>query len=289
MTPFFEKVYKEEGTSLTVLDRRLDCIPFGWHHHPEFQLTLTLNSRGHRYVGDAVDPYDDEDLVLLTPGVLHSWCSQETIDSTSIHHSIIVWFTRDWADRLITMAPELASVGILLSRSQSVQFSKTLASEIKGILLKLPSLNAAQRFASVLDILIRLTTDDEASDIETGTWMKGSDKSADPRIEKVTQYLQENITAAVRAETLAELACLSPSAFQRAFFKQTRMTPVQYMTRLRIARACSLLIGSRQSIASVMEQVGYSNSALFNRQFLKLKGTTPREFRKSHRREDAED
>jgi YesN/AraC family two-component response regulator len=49
-----------------------------------------------------------------------------------------------------------------------------------------------------------------------------------------------------------------------------------------------MLIGSRQSIAFIMEQTGYSNTSLFNRQFRNLKGMTPREFRKMHRREEVD-
>ena len=53
MRPTFEQVTIEAGTSWTLLDRRLkDGIPFEWHHHPEFELTLSLNSRGHRLIGD---------------------------------------------------------------------------------------------------------------------------------------------------------------------------------------------------------------------------------------------
>jgi hypothetical protein len=56
MRPFFETVTPEVGESWAFLDRRLpDGIPFEWHQHPEFELTLTLNSRGHRYVGGDVD------------------------------------------------------------------------------------------------------------------------------------------------------------------------------------------------------------------------------------------
>jgi AraC-like DNA-binding protein len=199
-----------------------------------------------------------------------------------------VWFTREWADRLISFAPELSPIAILLNRSQGVLFSKEVAVELKDKLLHLPFVSAAQRFVDILDIFIRLSLDDGASDIETGAWMRGADTGADPRIEKVTQHLQSNITEVVRIEALAEMACLSASAFQRAFYKQVRMTPVQYLTRLRISRACSMLIGSRQSIASIMEQIGYSNTSLFNRQFRKLKGVTPREFRKTHWREDVD-
>ena len=82
MRPLFEKVTVPEGASWALLDRRLDDgIPFQWHYHPEFELTLTLNSRGQRYIGDAISGYDDGDLVLLGPNLPHTWCSAEKLDA----------------------------------------------------------------------------------------------------------------------------------------------------------------------------------------------------------------
>jgi hypothetical protein len=57
MRPLFEKVTVPDGASWALLNRRLDDgIPFLWHYHPEFELTLTLNSRGQRYIGDSAPP-----------------------------------------------------------------------------------------------------------------------------------------------------------------------------------------------------------------------------------------
>ena len=82
MRPLFEKVTVPEGASWAMLNRRLpDGIPFQWHYHPEFELTLTLNSRGQRYIGDSIANYDDGDLVLLGPNLPHTWCSSERLDA----------------------------------------------------------------------------------------------------------------------------------------------------------------------------------------------------------------
>src|SRR5262245_45670040 len=89
MRPLFEKVTVPAGASWALLDRRLpDGIPFQWHYHPEFELTLTLNSRGQRYIGDSVADYDDGDLVLLGPSLPHTWCSAERLDPAEPHHAI---------------------------------------------------------------------------------------------------------------------------------------------------------------------------------------------------------
>ena len=98
MRPLFEKVTVPEGASWSLLHRRLeDGIPFYWHYHPEFELTLTLNSRGQRYIGDSIETYDDGDLVLLGPNLPHTWCSAERIDARRPHVALVMWFTEAWA------------------------------------------------------------------------------------------------------------------------------------------------------------------------------------------------
>lgn len=98
MKPSFEKVSTPVDASWSMLNRRLaDDIPFEWHHHPEYELTLTLNSRGHRYVSSDVRLYEDGDLVLLGPNVPHSWCSAERIDPDQPHVALVIWFSQAWA------------------------------------------------------------------------------------------------------------------------------------------------------------------------------------------------
>ena len=66
MRPYLEHVPVSDDASWSLLNRRLDdAIPFQWHHHPEFELTLTLNSVGQRFVGDSVGNYAHGGLVLV--------------------------------------------------------------------------------------------------------------------------------------------------------------------------------------------------------------------------------
>jgi len=68
MRPFLEHLQRPPEASWSMLNRRLDdAIPFQWHHHPELELTLTLNSVGQRFVGDHVGSYGHGDLVLVGP------------------------------------------------------------------------------------------------------------------------------------------------------------------------------------------------------------------------------
>ena len=52
------------------------------------------------------------------------------------------------------------------------------------------------------------------------------------------------------------------------------------MRRLRISRACHLLVTTDLPVSRVQEECGYSNASNFNRRFLEIKGMTPTEFRR---------
>ncbi len=50
--------------------------------------------------------------------------------------------------------------------------------------------------------------------------------------------------------------------------------------RLRISRACQLLMETDRYISNVCYDCGFNNVANFNRRFLEIKGMTPKEFRR---------
>lgn len=84
MKPSYERVAIADGCSVRIFDRRLPRIPFEWHRHPEYELTLTLNSRGKRYIGDSIAQYGADDLVLVPPDMPHTWSSNRSIDPAEI-------------------------------------------------------------------------------------------------------------------------------------------------------------------------------------------------------------
>ena len=117
MKPAYERVEFGDNCSVRVYHRRLPRIPFEWHHHPEYELTLTLNSHGKRYIGDSVADYVDEDLVLVPPNLPHTWASNRSIDPASPQVAIVIWFGGDWARRLSDVCPEYAPLRNLLRRA----------------------------------------------------------------------------------------------------------------------------------------------------------------------------
>ena len=284
MKPFFETVTPEPGASWTFLDRRLpEGLPFQWHHHPEFELTLTRNSRGHRYIGDDVGPYDDGDLVLIGPGIPHSWHSREAIDPAQPHVALVAWFTRDWVAGLTAAFPEMAQLSGMLARAtQGLCFHRAASEAVADSFEAMRTAPPARRLVLLIEVLTTLCHFHEAEPLANAP-REETELAADPRMVRVFDHLHAHFAEPTSVRTLADLACVSTSAFHRMFKRHTRMTMVDYVTRLRVGRACSLLIESGHSIATIAADVGYSNLSLFNRQFARAKGETPSSFRRRHR------
>ncbi len=285
MKSAFEKVTMEARTSVALLDRRLpNGIPFEWHHHPEYELTLTLNSKGHRFVGDHMGAYDDGDLVLLGPNVPHTWCSNEVLDSNRPHVAIVSWFSENWATDVIRLMPELAAIKKMLTEARrGIHFSSKAARDVRTLIEDLPKASPDLRLLALLQVLRRLAQDDRRT-LLADRYTTPAAIAPDERLQRVLVHLHKHFDEPVNVDDLAAMACLSPSAVHRMFRKHARMTPIAYVMRLRIGNACSILMEKDVSIGAVASRVGYKNLANFNRQFRTLKGMTPREFRALHHR-----
>jgi AraC-like DNA-binding protein len=287
MKALFEKIVVPLGTSWVLLHRLLpEGIPFEWHYHPEFELTLTLNSRGQRFIGDHIGNYDDGDLVLLGPNLPHTWESRERIHEKEPHEVIVMWIIPAWISALSSTVPELAGVERLLrGAGGGLAFSRETAEAIRPHAKLLPDLDVVDRLPVLLKILTLIARDPNPQKLASAAASAASEtsRSDQDRIDRVLNFIHSNYSCELSADQLAEIASLSSSALSRLFRRTMGATVTDYITRLRIGRACAMLIDDRYAISRIAEEVGYLNLANFNRQFLAVKHMQPSAFRKMYR------
>ena len=72
---------------------------------------------------------------------------------------------------------------------------------------------------------------------------------------------------------------MSESTLMRTFQRVMKRSPVDHVIRVRISRACQLLQRPETRITEVAFQCGFNDSNYFSRQFRKVTGLTPRQFR----------
>jgi AraC-like DNA-binding protein len=95
-------------------------------------------------------------------------------------------------------------------------------------------------------------------------------------LDQAAAYLHQNFSSAVSIADLAARFGFSEGYFYRAFKRRTGMTPVTYLTQVRIENAQKLLRHSSLKVSRVARLVGYQDPLYFSRIFRKVTGQSPR-------------
>ena len=96
------------------------------------------------------------------------------------------------------------------------------------------------------------------------------------------QYMDDNFDQGITVAQAAQYVFLSQGYFTRAFRDETGMSPMNYLMKKRIERACLLLENNEIKVSAISLQSGFSSPQRFNVAFRKLMGMTPMEYRKLH-------
>ncbi len=94
-------------------------------------------------------------------------------------------------------------------------------------------------------------------------------------------YFRKNYNTDISIEEYSKSRGLSNCWFIQCFKEITGYSPLQYILKLRIATAQSLLENTDYTISEISNIVGYANSLYFSRLFHKYIGMSPKEYRKT--------
>ncbi|GAA0826382.1 MULTISPECIES: AraC family transcriptional regulator [Marinomonas] len=105
------------------------------------------------------------------------------------------------------------------------------------------------------------------------------------RIEKVLDYIHDNLDEPINVTNLAERSCWSRWQFQRVFGEATGLTVAQYIRELRLSKAAELLLSSTSRQVDVAMQCGFDSEISFSRAFKQMFHCTPRSYRQRGKRQ----
>lgn len=122
------------------------------------------------------------------------------------------------------------------------------------------------------------------------TMRKVIEQCEDVPIEKITDsaiirvavhYFEANYQDKALLSNFCQKHHYNTQYISRRFKKETGLTALEYLQKIRIEKSCDLLAGSKLTISEIAHQVGYDDIKFFNRVFHKLVGMTPGEYRKT--------
>ncbi len=95
------------------------------------------------------------------------------------------------------------------------------------------------------------------------------------------QNINENYKNKISLKTVADHLHTNPSYLSTLFKQEMGMTFTDYLNQIRINRSCELLADSNFSLIDISIQCGFDGQSYFTKVFRKIKGCTPKDYRKS--------
>lgn len=118
-----------------------------------------------------------------------------------------------------------------------------------------------------------------------GGWFAGL---RDPSVSRALAAIHADPGRRWTVEDLAGEAALSRSALNERFGRFLRESPMEYLTRWRMALAAQGLREGSDAVARIAERVGYESEAAFNRAFKREFGMPPAAWRRAQRAAEAQ-
>ena len=101
----------------------------------------------------------------------------------------------------------------------------------------------------------------------------------DRRLQRVMQFIADNLQNDIRLKNLAEVANLSPFHFARTFRKATGGSPHRYLRKCRLEKAKELLAEGQASLTDIALTCSFSSQSSFTRAFTRATGIAPGKYR----------
>jgi len=101
------------------------------------------------------------------------------------------------------------------------------------------------------------------------------------RIMESIRFMERHLDMTLTLESLASRAGQSVPHYCKLFKERIGQPPLAHFIQLKINKACELLFQTNQTVKAIAEQLGYDDPYYFSRQFKKVQGLSPSEYRES--------
>lgn len=268
---------------VTVLQRNEPFFQAPFHFHPELELVYIKESYGKRIIGNAMDHFAAGDMVFLGSDLPHVWLNDEAFYQGDVKlkaKAIVLYFNKDIFGSLFYSLRESFKINQLFEKAaRGLLISGKTNTSIAAKLEKLARKKDFDIIVGLVEILSELSESKDISFINNEAYVPASEKSPKDRITHVLNYVKQNFKEDLTLSSIAKIANLTPQSFCRMFKTRIKKHFVEYLNEVRIANACRLLLETDESIAEVAYECGYKTVSNFNKQFKKINGVTPKDYK----------
>lgn len=248
------------------------------HRHLDHELVAIVRGYGTIRIGSYESDFAPGTVAFIKAGTDHSWRS----DSNSVEMSaVLLHIPKSVFAPSLMRLPETAGARILISDDRAGAICRfpdfdRLRSRLRTIKGARGFLRIARVYA-LIDLLISFNRWQLIDNQKVNVY-KYRDSI---HFKSASEYIAVHYCEDIDRDSLASHLGMDPSSFSRFFRRVSGQKFNDYLNVIRIREAAKMLAARRRlPIAKISKSCGYSNVSVFNFQFRKRLGMTPRDYRR---------
>ena len=254
------------------------------HYHQECQITYIVDGQGTLLVGSNSHQFVKGEFFLLGKNLPHAFIDSKRCFADGRKNyakQISVFFKDGCFGPLLNEYPEANAIrSILDSTFHGLKFRDNLACDILKKMRRLLVVNDFKRVIEFLSLLASIS-ERNRNDYLVSKLAEGLnfDDHGLQKIDAIFHFILSNHKKKISLSDVAIQFNMTPPSFCRFFKSRTKKTFSEYLTEVRITKACELIGNGTHNVTESSFESGFTNISNFHRQFKKVMGMTPTEYK----------
>ena len=281
ITNQFQKELKKHGSDHFPFLVSYQCLSeydsnsFMWHCHPEIEITYVKEGSMHYRINNRSFHLKEGDIIFCNSNALHSGEMENQEDCSYIPITfdpklIYGFFQSTICTRYVD--PVIQNLAVC---AVHIDYSEKWHETFRDRMLEVISLDKKKPDFYELDMWRLLVEHLPHQPVSTT-----SDFTEYERIRRILSYIEQNYMNQITLDDISEHIHLCESECTRLFKRHMNTTLFSFLQEYRIERSLEYL-NTKESISSIAEKTGFSDSNYYSKVFSKIKGCSPREYRKN--------
>lgn len=230
------------------------------HRHDFYEIEYIAEGQTICCINGVEYPMSEGDMVFVTPSDVHQYKGDTPVRTITVHFN-----------------PESVTPSLALTGRQPavVGCTKSVRDEFQNLLCEYAK-DDDMSFLMVRNILERLLMVVFRADVGQSV-----EENRDELFSALA-YINKNFNKRITQSDVCKVCGYSPSYFCRVFSKGMGMTFVEYLNKIRLESASRLLLSTDMTVVDICYECGFGTIRNFNREFKKLFGMSPTEYRSKY-------
>ena len=255
------------------------------HYHDFYELIIVLNGNGQHITADKSYPISRGDVFVIQPFVQHTYEDTHNLEIENILFILEKLNIPQFDSRNITGYFALFNAEPMLREQHEFNSRLTLAHDQLAIVVQiimklhneLKNKNDGFHFMTTAYFMQLIGY---LSRCYSHSTQKHSQKLL--QISSMIDFIEINYHTHITLNDIAAKGNMSVRTANRMFKEALKMSPIDYLIKVRINNAKTILEKQQCTIFEAAFQSGFNDSNYFTKQFKKITSMSPREYRKLH-------